>query len=209
MRSIINSINEFGIDVVGFDIDGTLYDEFSFIYQAYKYVASTIGNYLNVATKEVHNALCEEWLKHGSSASIFQNVIQKYGVTCSDSIINECIDSYRNSKFTLQLSYRAIFLFEYLKSNNIGMFIVTDGNSTLQRRKIKELGLNRWFQDANIAISGDYGSWAQKPSTFLSNKIHSVNQSKRVLYLGDRNVDMLFAQKCGFYFIKVSNMQKI
>lgn len=206
MKSIISEMDQ--VRVVGFDLDGTLYDEFCFIYQAYYSVAEIISHYCRREKSEIHRLLCIQWLKYGSSeANLFQNTFHACGRNeVSENMINECIRSYRSANFMLKLPERSLFLLNYLKKNGYGLFLITDGSKELQWAKIKKLELEQWFDVENIAVSGDYGSKYQKPCIYMKSKIKLLRDQEGVLYLGDREVDKRFAQNAGFRFLKVKNM---
>lgn len=196
-----------GYDIVGFDIDGTIYDEFDFIKQAYVGVAKVISNYAKVDEKKVYTELCNQWKQFGSSkTTLFQDV---FGVFSNEKaepdLIKLCVEAFRSQPIELELSNTAKVIFDYLTENNIERYIVTDGNSDLQRKKINALGLNKWFNESEIAISGDYGEEYQKPSPFMAQKILSIDANAKNLYFGDRDVDMNFAKNINSDFIRVNN----
>lgn len=207
MKSFICKVEEFKTKIIGFDMDGTLYDEFDFVSQAYHNVAKRLSEQICVDERIAYRDLCNEWLKYGSSANIFQKTADIYSKEFTGSFIKELVKEYRNAGFTLTLPHRTEFILDYLNSEGYRLFLITDGNSELQRRKIKSLGLSKWFDNDNIAISGDYGSQFQKPSPLLSRKIKILEKNQEgVLYVGDRDVDLNFSISCRFDFIKVSNM---
>lgn len=206
MKSFICNIPD-DVKVIGFDMDGTIYDEFDFISQAYEAVSDVFTKYSGESKSYIYQLLCSEWLKYGSSANIFQNVSKIIDVSLSTQMLKECIEAFRTSPFTLKLSERAIHTFNFLLEQEYGLFLVTDGNSELQRRKFFALGLDNWFSNCNVAISGDYGKEFQKPNVFMSKRIELLkNNSASVLYLGDRTCDQKFAENCGFEFMYMKNM---
>lgn len=207
MKSFISKIESGSYRCIGFDLDGTLYDEFDFIQQAYLPVSQAIAENLRVDKEVVFSELCTEWLKHGSSGNIFQLVISKYCKDISSELVSLCVSKFRNADFNLELSGRAIMTLDYLQTHGYEMFIVTDGNSNLQRRKIRSLNLDNWFSSDRIAVSGDYGKEFQKPCPFMISKIKKqLCEPSEVLYVGDRQCDADFAANCGYDFIYLKNM---
>lgn len=196
-----------GYDIVGFDIDGTIYDEFDFIKQAYVGVAKVISDYAKADEKEVYIELCNQWKQFGSSkTTLFQDVFGVFSTEKAEpDLIKLCVEAFRNQPIELELSNTAKVIFDYLMENNIERYIVTDGNSDLQRKKISALGLSKWFNESKIAISGDYGKEFQKPSPFMAQQILSINANAKKLYFGDRDVDMNFAKNINSDFIRVNN----
>ena len=206
MKSFINSIpNE--IRIIGFDLDGTLYDEFEFVSQAYQEVAKIISKYVEIETANVYSQLCQYWLKYGSSANIFQMVVEDNKGQVNENLIKECVSAYRCCDFSMSISKRTEMTLDYLVEQEYKLFLITDGDSNLQRRKIKALSLERWFDYRNIAISGDYGRNKQKPSTYMCKHVSVINECKGdVLYRGDRDIDEYFSKNSGFKFMYLKNM---
>ena len=157
MKSFINRVLELGVKAIGFDMDGTLYDEFDFISQAYNPVASCIADRYNLEVAEVYRLLCKNWKKFGSSSNIFQKTLMDLSIEPDVELIKKCVAEYRQADFNLILSAEMECLLNELKDAGYKLFLVTDGNAKLQRRKINELELERWFEEDNIAISGDFG----------------------------------------------------
>lgn len=199
------------IKAVVFDLDGTIYDEFDFIVQVYLDVAKVIADYIQIPLNIVYEKLCQTWLEIGSSGNVFQqSAFELASSELPKEVIKECVSVYRNAKFQLNLSNRAKSLFCNLNNAGYLLCIVTDGDSELQRKKIDSLGLNQWFSNQNIYVSGDYGKEYQKPNPFMGLKLLCDDlKANEVLYLGDRNIDKIFAENVGFSFVQVKNMQSM
>ena len=89
------------------------------------------------------------------------------------------------------------------------IFLVTDGNAELQAKKIKSLGLNKWFDENNIGITDKYKPHFIKPSIDIIGKIELFKENinpKSVVFFGDRECDAFFAKNAGFNFVYVNNM---
>lgn len=210
MRSFIDKIVESGYKNIVFDLDGTLYDEYEFIEQAYLPVSCLLEERLHIEKSIIHDELCMEWLHYGSSGNIFQNVIGKYSDFIDDSLIHCCVERYREANLSLTLPARSRRLLDFLKSNGYRLFIISDGNSALQRRKMQVLRLNRWFQDCDILVSGDFGKCAQKPNTIMAQQLGLLGETKtQTIYVGDRVCDYDFAMNCGFDFCLMKNMNAL
>lgn len=204
MKSIICELEKY--DVIGFDLDGTLYDELDFVKQVYRGVAAIISDFIHVDADEIWNQLIIEWLKVGSSGSVFQNVLYSYGVSePNKDIIKDCIRAYRESPFLLSLPDRTRIILEYLKARGKKLYLVTDGNSELQRKKIKSLNINEWI--FYYSISGDYGKEFQKPSPYMFEQLSKCfPEIRNSVYCGDRDIDKQFATSIGVDFLCVKNM---
>lgn len=212
MKSFICELDRY--PVIGFDLDGTLYDEYEFVFQAYRLVSKIIREYMEsyhrvIDQEEIFHSLCLEWLRVGSSAPIFQTIFEKYGFPeIPKETVRKCVEAFRTAQFNLHLSRRAEDILNYLIAQDKVLFLVTDGNSDLQRRKIDALGLRRWFSEERIAISGNYGKEAQKPRTYMFEVLRqSVKNIDQAVYCGDRDVDAKFSTNSGIEFRHVENMK--
>lgn len=199
-----------GFDTFGFDLDGTLYDEFEFIRQAYKEIAVFISGKSTANPCALSQYMYELWLEYGSSKTdIFQMAFLQCGLEPSHDDIQKCIWMFRKCDISLTLPSRSSYVLDLLKERGKGIFIVSDGNSELQRRKIEALNLRRWFVEDRIFISGDYGKVYQKPSISIADiiekKIHL--EKRKTVYFGDRQVDEKFAEGMGFRFLYAPCMQ--
>jgi putative hydrolase of the HAD superfamily len=191
-------------------MDGTLYDEFEFISQAYGNVAEEMFVESGISKNILYAKLCEEWLNSGSSRTdLFQHVYETCtGIKMNHELLRKCIKAFRISKFDLCLPYRTQMILDNLTKKNKFLFIITDGNSELQRKKMRSLRLDQWFFDKNIYITGDYGAECYKPDLKILDYIEPQIRVKKCIYLGDRNVDREFAERAGFDFmyVKVMNL---
>lgn len=200
-KSLFNNIDFRNIDCVGFDLDGTLYDEKLFVEQVYK----QISNLYNLP--KLYEFMINRWNEKGSSyPHIYEECYKKYylelnNISC-ENFIENCLKNYRNFRPILQLSKNTLSFLEYCK-NNFKTFLITDGTISTQKNKINSLDVEKYF-DFKI-FSNDYKT--SKDNIILKDIIDF--SCKRVIYFGDRTVDKVFAEKNGFEFIKVKNMEVV
>ena len=212
LKSLFPRINWSLIEYVGFDLDGTLYDEFEFIVQAYRPVAERIARHTGQTFSSVYESMSNRWLAMGSSyPHIFYEALQtdRASPELLKTIIRDCVTDFRACQPTLTLAERTRALLDTF-SNRYRLFMVTDGNCALQRRKISALGLDRWFSPAQVAISGCLESANGKPSTSMIDRLCYAEvlreRPETVVFFGDRNVDRDFAESAGFSFVRVRQM---
>lgn len=208
LSALYPDINWETIDVVGFDMDGTLYDEFDFIIQVYSVIIArfeaVISNHLSVL-----NHIKDQWLEKGSSyghffEEIYDGFIQDRSIS-RDDFVKESLHIYRSFKPELELSARSIRLLEFF-FDCFDLFLVTDGSYPLQLSKFESLGLSKFFKKENCIFTGRWGSRFYKPDIGCIDHIGMDLDGKRVLFIGDREMDRKFALNAGFDFLKVYNM---
>ncbi len=212
LNILYKNISWNNIDYVGFDLDGTLYDEFDFIDNSY----SNISNFLEVNSvykKEyIKNYLIKKWLIYGSSyRNLFDDILDEIKINKFKKkiLLKKCIDIHRESADKIVLSKRVSFLLDQFKKN-FHIFLVTDGNCELQNQKYYSLGLDKWFKNENVLISGCKTCRIDKPDIKIENNLNLsqdlLKNPNKVVYFGDRSVDQSFCKNLGFNFIKVKNM---
>lgn len=202
------------VEIVGFDMDGTLYDEVEFISQVYRPIALKLSVISNKCSEEIYEWMKSRWVEKGSSYNkIFEEVL--YGVninnTCKEKIISECVTIFRDFKPQITLSEKVKVILNEM-SKNFKLFLVSDGSKDLQARKFKSLDLGRWIEPANIGITGEFGPHFYKPSTKIIEKIQILkpgNYEGKVVYFGDRDVDKYFSSRAKFKFVHVNCMKVI
>ena len=202
-----NSIFKFTekYETIGFDLDGTIYDEFQFISQFYKYFSYKFFRHNHT---DVYFYSCEQWLKYGSSYNkIFTKIYRQFGHSNIgiEKFEKNALTLYREFNPKLNLSKRAKFILSNLCKKKI-LFLVSDGNPDLQFKKIQSLGLLTYFKKKNIFLTGRMGSIYYKPSTKIMDN-SDIIKSKSTIFFGDRIVDKLFAKNIGFAFCKMVDLR--
>ncbi|MDT9198038.1 HAD family hydrolase [Limnospira fusiformis KN01] len=208
LKSLYPQIDWQKVGIIGFDLDGTLYDEMEFIAQVYKPIARIISKSCKADCGSVYYSMLSRWLQKGSSYNqIFDEILIANGLNKNsrDLVIAECLDTFRRFSPTLTLPARVgVILAEINKKYRI--FLLTDGSNVLQTEKFNALQLDRWFSLKDIVITGNYGKDYLKPSTKALAHIKALDDCiypETVVYFGDREIDRKFAQTAGFLFVKV------
>jgi len=204
LNALYNDIDWNNVTTIGFDMDGTLYDEYDFIYQVYSEI-----NYQFIQNEEALSFMLHRWLEKGSSYPyIFDETYKKFSniPLSKDLFIEKSLELFRTYTPSLSLTKRNKYILEYCQ-NNFDIFLVTDGNKTLQEKKFISLGLTKYFEPNNVILTGKYTPEYHKPSNksleFLDlNIAHSV-------FFGDRDKDETFALSSKMQFQKVYNMIKV
>jgi len=213
MKYLCNEIPWENIKAVGFDMDGTLYDEFDFIVQVYNPIAK-LFSYSDDTINSIKHSMLLKWLDKGSSYPfIFSEILFESGFESDlhEKKIKEALLIFRNFIPALFLSERIKFSLEEFKGK-YELFLVSDGSSPLQWNKIKSLGLEKYFDKHNIFVSGDHGKGADKPSLMSLDHLAVFNRNfkkNEVVFIGDRSNDEGYAKNAGFHFIDVNKKKNL
>ena len=210
MNTLYSNLSLDGIYTIGFDMDGTLYDEFDFITQVYSEIVNqSEGLIQSDNTKK--KWMNERWLNKGSSYPyIFRETFKKFGKNkdCEAEFVDYAVKTYRNFNPKLNLSNRAKFALDFFASK-YPIFLITDGNSDLQRKKFNSLGLEQWFNEESVFFTGDFSRSHHKPSTGIVSHLDLNCSNEKVLYFGDRDIDKKFCEMVGFNFQMVNSMKMV
>jgi len=195
-----------GIRLFGFDMDGTLYDEFDYVLQAYTRIAELLA----AADKDAAlRFMVDRWLEKGSSYPfIYGETLERFGDTVQqDMKIKEALAIYRTLIPEISLAPRIRYLLDRIK-RDFPMFLVSDGSSILQWNKVRALGLEEFFDRENIFISGDHGKGFEKPNILGLERIPLISDvpPDTVLFVGDRERDAQFARNAGFRFVHIKDL---
>ena len=204
MNALYKDINWDTVSAIGFDMDGTLYDEYDFIQQVYCEINTKLIN-----NDKILNFMLMRWMEKGSSYPyIFDEAYSmlKTNINNKKDFISSALNIYRNYSPSLSLSNRSRDILNFYKSN-YPLFLISDGNYHLQQKKYNALGLSDFFDKSSVIFTGQYSSEYHKPNT-RSLSLISVDVNKAVFF-GDRCHDMEFALTSNMQFQKVYNMIEV
>lgn len=139
--------------VICFDLDDTLHKEINYLKAAYRLIA-----------KEVFGDEWEDYYHqmlswYEAKEDVFQKVVD---ISPKDVEKAGLLNMYRYDVHQLCLPIEVDEVLTALKASGIKLGLITDGRSLTQRNKIKALGLDKYFDEEDIIISGEFGS--EKPA---------------------------------------------
>lgn len=199
MKSLYKDINWDKISYVGFDMDGTLYDEYQFISQVYKEISKLLE-------PESFLFMKKRWIEKGSSYQhIFSEAFDLYKINNNKAtFIKEALNIFRNFDPKIKLNDRVLKILSYCK-NNYKIFLITDGNPELQKKKFASLRLDKFFNKNYVLFTGINPNVYSKPKV-ESLKLLSIDAKKSVFF-GDRDIDKQFSLNSKMQFQKVKAMK--
>ena len=214
LKYLYPNINWSSVESVGFDLDGTLYDESQFIAEVYQPISEIFSTACSKPQHIIYSALMRRWYEVGSSyPKIFEEVLKWGGISTEESnfLINSALEIFRSFSPKISLSG---FVEEILDEcfDKYNLFVVTDGREGLQLRKVESLGLYRWIPKSNIFVTTALPDGLPKPSAkgvgYINEQLGYKIQDNSIFF-GDRLVDKIYARNVGMQFISVSVMRPV
>ena len=201
LNALYKDIDWSSITTVGFDMDGTLYDEYDFIKQVYSEINTQL-----IQNNEILLFMNQKWIEKGSSyPHIFDEAYERSNnVSYSQQeFVKKALYIFRNYKPRLFLSERNKTLLSYFQ-RNFKLFLITDGHYQLQKNKFISLKLSQYFDECNVIFTGEHSIEYHKPST---KSLEFINlETDKSVFFGDRDLDREFAFSSNIQFQRVSNM---
>lgn len=195
------------IRCVGFDLDGTLYDEYAFIDQAYAAIlAATEGMLTDAAA--AGDWMRDRWLVKGSSYThIFGETFERFGAATAsrDDYVQRALQVFRDFNPQLTLPARNRRLLDKL-CDHYRLFLISDGNPQLQQRKFDALGLTPYFAPQDRVFTGAFGPDWHKPSVRSLERLSLDCEPGQGVFFGDRDIDRTFARAAHMAFVPVYNL---
>jgi putative hydrolase of the HAD superfamily len=167
--------------VLVFDLDDTLYAERSFVESGFRSVAAM----LEVSQGWERNSLFSQMmdiLSREGRGAVFDELL-KGKQRFSRDLVQRCLQAYRQHEPSITLFREAQQFLD--ASRNRRMYLVTDGNKSVQSKKVSALGIEKYFK--KIFITHRYGLRHAKPSVYCFDLIRKMEQCdwSDMAYIGD------------------------
>jgi len=185
--------------VIVFDLDDTLYPELTYVHSGYHAVADYLAPILHLPSSVIVEALKHEETQDRSH--VFNRYLASQGQN-TQRLIKQCVRVYRGHDPILSLFTEAEDCLNRLQHNPL--YVVTDGNQLVQRRKAIALGLNQWVKQCFFTYA--HGLHRQKPSPYCFEKICRLEKIKpsSLVYIADNPYkDFVGLKPLGFQTIRV------
>lgn len=190
------------IKAVVFDLDDTLYNEKDFVFGGFKEVSIYLSQNFNINQDKIYNRMIDILNKIGRG--------KIFDIVCEENKININIDTltdiYRNTKPKLKLPEESISVLSKLRSCGYKIGVITDGMSSVQWIKIKQLDLENYVD--KIIVTDDFGSDYWKPNKYAYIEIvkyFNINPYEAI-YIGDNSTkDFIGAKEVGFKTLRIKN----
>jgi putative hydrolase of the HAD superfamily len=185
-----------------FDLDDTLYPESTYVLSGFRTVAQYLGEAYGVDIADTYARLAFAF-KSGIRGNTFDLVLRDLGLSTQTGLVQRLVEVYRTHDPEITLHSDAARALSSLCSR-LPIGLLTDGYASVQRRKVKALGIEPFF-DA-IVYSDDLGREHWKPSTvpFQYLLCRLGIEPKGAVYIGDNpSKDFIGARSLGITTIRV------
>lgn len=188
------------IKAIGFDLDDTLYSRGEFYQHVFETMQASIIK-LDISFNKFYEVFqyfsdieYEKFIQRKKEKKAYKidrviDTYEKFGVTISrnDAIIFNSLYLYYRDQISLRDGVEE--LFKILLEKNYELFILTNGPSSDQRNKLKQLNINRYISEKNWFISDELNYTKPDMEIFkiVENAVGYSNNE--LLYIGDDYVN--------------------
>jgi len=168
--------------ILVFDLDDTLYDESQFVRSGFASVSRFLAPALGVSEGNLFARMCLILEKQGRGR-VFDAIMAEHNESGAPSV-SKCVEVYRDHTPTIELTNEVRECLRIL-SKHFPMYLVTDGDPDVQKRKIAALRLDQYFN--GFFPTWSYGLEAGKPSLSCFNMIRQIENVswREITYVGD------------------------
>lgn len=194
------------IKLVVFDLDDTLYNEFTYVESGFREVSKYMASKYLVNENSFFTDLIID-VKNNGRGRNFNTVLEKYNLNNKD-LVKKLICIYQNHKPKIQLYYNINNIINEIKKMGISTALITDGTMIMQKNKVESLKLAQYMD--MIIYTDEYGRENWKPNTYCYKKClnyFNVNPEEMV-YIGDNpEKDFYGANKLGIGTIMIETQK--
>jgi putative hydrolase of the HAD superfamily len=184
-----------------FDLDDTLYPERAYVASGFQAVGHWVESRFGIPADEA-SAQFRELFDDGVRTDTFDQWLSRSGFAELD-LAKRMVQIYRSHRPNISPFFGTEDLLAQLHSS-YRLALLSDGNVEVQRRKLQQLRLGRFF-DA-VLFSDEYGVQNRKPSTFPFQLVleRLDVKGKQSIYVADNPIkDFLGARLSGMGTIRV------
>ncbi len=191
----------FGVELVVFDLDGTLYDDRVYLAE----VDRTLARHLcvahrisdEVATRAVADATSGG--RHGFLNRMCDDLV------LDPAAISEMLKVMRAVEPELEPFPWVGAVLRALRDNKVRVFVLTNGNRDQQRRKLDSLGLSTTLEPGTVVYAAE-GRPKPDPEGLLQILRTTDIPAARSLFIGDHRVDQECAAAAAVHFWYVAEL---
>lgn len=192
------------VKVIVFDLDDTLYNEIEYVKSGFSEVSKFFADKYDLNEEDFFDIMMENLNRYGRG-KVFDNALSHFNIS-NRSNIKKSISIYRTHIPNIKLPQESKSVIEHYKTLDTPMYIITDGNKTVQYNKVKALNIEKDF--SKVFITHRYGIRFSKPSPYCFEKISKIEKVsyEDIVYIGDNiNKDFIGIKPLGIRTIRIKN----
>lgn len=188
------------VEAIVFDLDNTLYDSKQYFVGSFKEIAHYVSKKHKVSYRKSYHLLTSIWKNKSSMYSfLFDDFLEQLKLYENPKKLVKIFNSYSGK---IKPFSDTIPTIKKLKGKGYKMGLITDGNISRQKRKIKKLELEDCF-DCIIFTKKLKPKPSVKPYFILLQRLKL--KPSEVVYVGDNpNLDFSGAKKVGLKTVRVA-----
>lgn len=181
-----------------FDLDDTLIYEKDYLYEAYKSISNELGK------NETEKKSMFNYLKNnfdlGNRKLLFNEFIITYKKP--PEVLHYMLEELRKIDIIggLNITKEAKYILDILKKLKKEYIIITNGNPIQQANKLSQIKWEEHLQPSKVFFANQY---SPKPNPDVFYIVKDLYSPKKVLYIGDSEVDREFAINSGIDFFLI------
>ncbi len=186
-----------------FDLDDTLYPEIEFVKSGFTAVARHLASKHNLNADSLFQQMLDI-LQRDGRGKIFDTLLEKLGLFSGETV-RTLVDLYRSHQPSISLYPDTLPVLENLRRNGIKIGIITDAMASVQKNKVKALGLGNSFDI--IIYTEELGEGCSKPSPVpFKTALDSLKMpAPDAAYIGDDpSKDFLAPNNLGMLTVQVA-----
>ncbi|WP_077702226.1 HAD family hydrolase [Virgibacillus dokdonensis] len=192
---------------IAFDLDDTLYDRTEPLKQTFASFTPTkelrfneilpiYHKYSDIAFEKVTN---QQWTLEESYVYRIRKTLQEQNIGISEQDALAFQAMYTKNQDRIQLRPHIEEIIQYLQNKEIQTIIITNGPSTNQRKKVRQLGLEAYLSANEIIVSEEEGVAKPDVAIFKVAEKRFGFAKNEVWYVGDSfPMDIIGASQAGW-----------
>ena len=188
------------IQALVFDLDDTLYPEIDFAFSGFNAVGDWVRKELKI---KGFAKVAKQLFKEGKRGNIFNCVLEDLGVNPDKTLIDTMVEVYREHNPLIQAFPAVLDIIQIYKGKK-KLGIISDGHLSVQRNKLKALGLDKQFDCIVLTDVWGHEFWKPHPRSYEFIMDRFGVAGNECVYIADNpEKDFITAKKLEWLTIRI------
>jgi putative hydrolase of the HAD superfamily len=170
------------IKALVFDLDDTLHDLRKYTFSSFYYVAHQLSKETGFDWASLYLAMCKHYDEAWWRSKIFNRLLEALGIPEVEGLVSQCKVWFHEAGHKDESLFQDTISVLHLLKGRYRLGLLVDGHEERQRKKLRELNIDNYFDDVVIVEGAD-----EKPSPkgFIQISQALNVQPVAVLFVGD------------------------